>query len=584
MDVDQTKTLFSIPIEVLQIVFNCLQVDRQFKSLANLNICCKLLAEGTLPYLYKEVHWKDADCKMYKEMLDDKVIPKGWKHIQYLFLHDQADNYKGLPHSMIDSIIDMNRQLNQSVDLSLDQLCHTFFPRIIFKAGRTSPGAVASGYCPATHGTWSDTLSMRNATMNNSDMVRTLLDGIQVAGWSKKKFSKAERGSKKERPSWQQCLSDTELQPKMTYKQPQVDWKTYSDQSPCAGRMEREGDAGKVVENLADSSSLDNGRGNEDKPQGGEVEAASDVPVRQFPTKDLLELGPSVQSDQQAHPFTTSEDEGDEHRNIDSDMNGKSNDYDNDDEDNIGDDNDEVDSTFAGDHSLFLLVKSSPDNTLLVEVPGFVDLNLTFAISKDNKDPLVCRIIPVYQLYAAFKAVSGVVAEESSAEGMCLKISGQSVTHSMRVWIDTLLNCLDDGTLLPCPSGGRLIFDDCRDPIDEPDDFVDSLCEVQSMILRRVTTEEKLAMLPGEICLFSGRCDDSYLDGNEEEYGGEEQPDFVRGNVNLTSLERAKYVRSGIQMRNCIDLWPARVFENGEELIGDERRKAEKLLGAKIIL
>ncbi|KAJ9092960.1 hypothetical protein QFC19_008558 [Naganishia cerealis] len=112
--------------------------------------------------------------------------------------------------------------------------------------------------------------------------------------------------------------------------------------------------------------------------------------------------------------------------------------------------------------------------------------------------------------------------------------------------------------------------------------------DVQRLILEGVTTEQALETLPSEISLASGRhfpthmaVIEEYDDGDSSE---EDEAEYFRGYLTLTSLETAKYVRMGINLRNSLDLSHTQVYMNGRELKGEERREAEKLLGAIVIM
>ncbi|KAJ9117536.1 hypothetical protein QFC22_004386 [Naganishia vaughanmartiniae] len=110
-------------------------------------------------------------------------------------------------------------------------------------------------------------------------------------------------------------------------------------------------------------------------------------------------------------------------------------------------------------------------------------------------------MMPVYQLYTGLKSLCAHPGPKK--EGMTLKITGKAITQSMQLWVHELLEFLNDGKLEACAIQTRLAFDDIQDPFGL-DVFLQSMFDIQAIILDRVVTEEQIRALPSEISLSSG--------------------------------------------------------------------------------
>lgn len=75
--------LAKLPVELQDVIYAHLQAEGKFKTLANLNICSKVLSEVTRRHLYKEVHWKVKDCEAQRALFAEtgKALA-GWEYIQ----------------------------------------------------------------------------------------------------------------------------------------------------------------------------------------------------------------------------------------------------------------------------------------------------------------------------------------------------------------------------------------------------------------------------------------------------------------------------------------------------------------------
>ncbi|KAJ9098128.1 hypothetical protein QFC21_004457 [Naganishia friedmannii] len=176
--------------------------------------------------------------------------------------------------------------------------------------------------------------------------------------------------------------------------------------------------------------------------------------------------------------------------------------------------------------------RSSQVSRLLIDIAGFPELRLTFVIREDVDDEVSCRILPVYQHYTCLKSLS--TPPESDEDDMTLKIKGKKIPATMQLWVQTLLESLDDWKLKAVPPGGRLASDDIKDPFG-----------------------------PERISLSSGHAE-PLADDEDDFFPGEEEEECFRGYIDFTSaLEKAKYVRAGLI---CIDLLAAIVFMNGKKI------------------
>lgn len=104
-----------------------------------------------------------------------------------------------------------------------------------------------------------------------------------------------------------------------------------------------------------------------------------------------------------------------------------------------------------------------------------------------------------------------------------------------------------------------------------PSDFLGWIHRIQERLSREFPSNQELSALPRKISFDTARGAPLPFDSSS----------CLRAVIDLSSVQTAKYVRSGICLRNCIDLLAARVQLNGKELVSKPKEKVEKLLRAK---
>lgn len=107
-----------------------------------------------------------------------------------------------------------------------------------------------------------------------------------------------------------------------------------------------------------------------------------------------------------------------------------------------------------------------------------------------------------------------------------------------------------------------------------PDDFLSWIYRIQEKLLSEFPSDQEIGGLPSKICFDTARGAPIPFDATSG----------LRAVIDLSSVKKARYVRSGMKLRNCVDLLGAVLQLDGKEVVGKEKAKAEKMLGAKLVM